>query len=159
VSTRGKPDVIASLLAQELAALRVFIDLLRNEQTLLASTTSDGLGPLATDKSRSALELGQLSTARDQELNKLNLPTGRAGMDAWVISNAGIPYQRDWDRLLVLASEARVLNEANGKLIALHLQHNRQALTALLTAADQTATYGPDGQAKPSVGGRSLGSA
>lgn len=159
MSASGKPDAIANLLAQELAALRVFIDLLRNEQSLLTSATSEGLGSLATDKSKYALELGKLSAARDQALIKRNFPTGRAGMDAWVISNTGIPYQHDWDRLLGLAAEARALNEANGKLIALHLQHNQQALTALLAAADRAATYGPDGQARPSIGGRSLGSA
>jgi flagella synthesis protein FlgN len=153
------PDIIANLLTQELAALQIFVDLLREEQSLLVSATSDELGSLATDKSHSAIELGQLSTARDQELIKLNFPTGRAGMDAWVISDAGIPFQGNWDRLLGLAREARGLNEANGKLIALHLQLNQQALAALLAAADQTATYGPDGQAIPSVGGRSLGSA
>jgi flagellar biosynthesis protein FlgN len=159
VSSGRKPDVIAILLIQELTALQAFIELLRDEQSQLASASSERLGPLATGKSRSALELGQLSAARDRELVRLNLPIGRAGMDAWAISSEGAPYQQDWDRLLGLAGEARALNEANGKLIALHLQHNQQALSALLAAADQTATYGPDGQAKPGVGGRSLGSA
>lgn len=58
-----------------------------------------------------------------------------------------------------LASEARSLNEANGKLIALRLQHNRQALNVLMTAADAVATYGPDGQQQSALGGRILGSA
>lgn len=58
-----------------------------------------------------------------------------------------------------LASEARTLNEANGKLIALRLQHNRQALNVLMTAADAVATYGPDGQQQAGLGGRILGSA
>lgn len=154
-----RPDAIADLLTQELAALRAFVDLLRNEQSLLVSATSEGLGPLATEKSRSAIVLGQLAAARDRELVKLNFPTGRAGMDAWVISTAGVRYQQDWNDLLGMSAQARAINEANGKLISLHLQHNQQSLTALLAAADQTATYGPDGQAKPGVGGRSLGSA
>lgn len=58
-----------------------------------------------------------------------------------------------------LAREARALNEANGKLIALRLQHNRQALNVLRSAADAAVTYGPDGQQQSSLGGRSLGSA
>lgn len=58
-----------------------------------------------------------------------------------------------------LASEARSLNETNGKLIAMRLQHNRQALNVLMTAADAVATYGPDGQQQSALGGRILGSA
>lgn len=58
-----------------------------------------------------------------------------------------------------LAGEARALNEANGKLIALRLQHNQQALNVLLAAADSAATYGPDGQQQSGVGSRILGKA
>lgn len=58
-----------------------------------------------------------------------------------------------------LAGAARALNEANGKLIALHLQHNQQTLNVLLAAADTAATYGPDGQQQAPAGGRMLGKA
>ncbi|MDP2808775.1 MAG: flagellar export chaperone FlgN [Rhodocyclaceae bacterium] len=57
-----------------------------------------------------------------------------------------------------LAAEARSLNETNGKLIALRMQHNQQALAVLMAAADQAITYGPDGQQRGGGGGRSLGS-
>lgn len=58
-----------------------------------------------------------------------------------------------------LASEARSLNETNGKLIALRLQHNQQALNVLMSAADAVATYGPDGQQQSALGSRILGKA
>lgn len=58
-----------------------------------------------------------------------------------------------------LVSEARALNEANGKLIGLCLQHNQQALGALLDAADKATTYGPDGQQQAGLGSRILGKA
>lgn len=60
-----------------------------------------------------------------------------------------------------LAEEARGLNEANGKLIALRLQHNQRALDVLLAAAKSAATYGPDGQQQTGLpgAGRILGSA
>ncbi len=58
-----------------------------------------------------------------------------------------------------LVSEASALNEANGKLIALRLQHNQQALNVLMAAADTAATYGPDGQQQSAVGSRILGKA
>jgi flagella synthesis protein FlgN len=155
----GKLVDIAGMLTQELVTLESFVALLRNEQTLLSSGANEGLTALADDKSRAAIELGRLANLRDQALARLNLPPGRAGMDAWTLTDAGSASQRAWDRLLALAGEARALNEANGKLIALHLQHNRQALAVLMAAADQTATYGPDGQPRTGVGGRSLSSA
>lgn len=58
-----------------------------------------------------------------------------------------------------LAAEALALNEANGKLIALRLQHNQQALNILLAAANGAATYGPDGQQQAAIASRSLGKA
>lgn len=58
-----------------------------------------------------------------------------------------------------LATEARELNDTNGKLIAVLLQRNQQALNVLLAAADNAATYGRDGQPQTGLGSRSLGKA
>jgi len=58
-----------------------------------------------------------------------------------------------------LAATARELNETNGKLIAVHIQRNQQALNVLLAAAGNAPTYGPDGQQHASLGSRSLGKA
>ena len=155
----GKLGELAGLLAQELGTLKAFLGLLRREQKLLADGTTDGLTDLAAEKSTAALELGRLATARDQELARIHLPSGRAGMDAWTLTDGGATSQGSWDRLLQLAAEARALNESNGKMIAQQLQHNQQALSVLMAAADQTSTYGPDGQPRTGPGGRSLGSA
>jgi flagellar biosynthesis/type III secretory pathway chaperone len=57
-----------------------------------------------------------------------------------------------------MAEKARALNQTNGKLIATRLASNQQALATLMAAANQAALYGPDGQARPLGGGRSLGS-
>lgn len=150
---------IAELLSRELATLESLLALLRQEHALLVAGTSDGLTALAEKKSAAVLELGQLASARDRALERLNLPTGRAGMDAWTLSSGGAASQARWDRLLKLTAEARTLNESNGQAIAVHMQHNQQALSVLMAAADKTATYGPDGQPRPTGSGRSLGSA
>lgn len=150
---------IADLLTRELATLESLVDLLHQEHAQLAAGTSDGLTEIAGKKSAAVLELGQLASARDQVLERLRLPTGRAGMDAWTLSSAGAASQAHWDRLLKLTAEARTLNEANGQSIAVHMRHNQQALSVLMAAADKTATYGPDGQPRPAGSGRSLGSA
>ena len=100
----------------------------------------------------------QLDEYLDGELARLGLPSGRDGMEAWLASRAS-RQQASWKELLTLAADARSLNETNGKLINLHLQHNQQALNVLLAAVDKAVTYGPDGQQKSASGGRSLGSA
>lgn len=150
---------IADLLSRELAALESLLDFLRQEQALLVAGSSDGLTALAEKKSVAVLELGNLAAARDRALERLHLPTGRAGMDAWTLSSTGAASRTHWNRLLQLTAEARALNEANGQAIAVHMQHNKQALAVLMAAADKTATYGPDGQPRPAGSGRSLGSA
>jgi flagella synthesis protein FlgN len=159
VTAPGKRVDIAGLLSRELSALESFIALLQKERTLLSTRADEGLTTLAEEKSTAAVELGRLANLRDQELVLLHLPPGRAGMDAWTLTDAGSASQRSWDRLLALAAEGRALNEANGTAIAMQLQHNQQALAILMAAADKTATYGPDGQARPGPGSRSLGSA
>lgn len=80
-------------------------------------------------------------------------------MESWIERHAGPGNaKRDWQTLLSLAEKASALNRTNGKLIATRLAHNQQALSTLLAAANQAALYGPDGQARPVGGGRSLGS-
>jgi flagella synthesis protein FlgN len=80
-------------------------------------------------------------------------------MEAWLGGQDGAGSRDAWNRLRALAAEARSLNDTNGRLIGIHLENNQQALAVLLSAANQAATYGPDGQQKPGGGGRSLGSA
>lgn len=150
---------LADLVAQELGLLQDFISLLRQEESLLTRREAGRLTQLAEEKSALAARLGALASAREDDLANRNLPAGRPGMDLWVASPEGASSRRRWEQLLVLGAEAKMLNETNGKLIALQLEHNQQALNAILAAADKAATYGPDGQQKTSGSGRSLGSA
>ena len=155
----AEPTKLGELLARELRALEAFVALLQREQTLLADGPSESVTALAAEKAKRAEELGAFAAARDAELTGMKLPAGRPGMDVWIVSPAGAANQRNWDQLLGLAAQARALNEANGQMIAVHLQHYQQGINILLAAVDRTATYGPDGQPRTGVGGRSLGSA
>lgn len=149
---------LAGLLSRELQILESLVVLLQREQDLLADGATELLTALSAEKSARSRELGQLAGARDGELARLGYPPARPGMEAWIAA-PGRGSEKDWGRLLDLAGRARALNEANGRLIALHLQHNQQALNVLMAAVDQAGTYGPDGQHKAAAGGRSLGSA
>lgn len=150
---------LADLVAQELGLLQNFVSLLRQEESLLTRREAGRLTQLAEEKSALVARLGALASAREDDLANRNLPSGRQGMDLWVASPEGASSRRRWEQLLVLGAEAKMLNETNGKLIALQLEHNQQALNAIMAAADKAATYGPDGQQKSAGSGRSLGSA
>lgn len=158
----GSP--LPRLLADELDALRAFVALLEQEQESLVAGQVDALLGLIEQKSVLATRLGDCSTRREAALGQMGLPAGRAGMEAWLASAPPAAESRQqWNELLPLAATARELNELNGKLIGTRLQHNQQALTALLGAAEQAMTYGPDGHTQlgggGSGGGRSRGSA
>jgi len=143
--------------------VRAFVALLKLEQEMLVAGQVDALLGLVEQKSALATRLGDCSARRESALAQLALPPGRAGMEAWLQTEAPAAASRkQWNELLPLAAEAKTLNELNGKLIGTRLQHNQQALTALLGAAEQAMTYGPDGHTQVSGGsggGRSRGSA
>lgn len=151
-----------SRLGEEIGKLREFVALLQQEQEMLARADTDALLVLVNDKTALADTLAGFSQAREHLLTQSGLPAGRAGMTAW-LSQSGNDKQRGaWQELLDLATQARALNETNGKLIALHLSQNQQAFATLMQAANRAMTYGPNGQQQASstgLGGRILGTA
>lgn len=155
----GAPSPMAHTLQDEIGKLKEFIALLQREQDLLKAGDTETLLPLLDTKNALAAALAALAQARERTLAELALPAGRAGMEAWLSQQANASLRPVWDDLLELARQARALNELNGKLIGLHLAHNQQALAALMSAANQAMTYGPDGQRQTGLGGRIIGSA
>ena len=61
--------------------------------------------------------------------------------------------------LTTLASQARELNQLNGRIINMRLQRTQEALAVLRNNDSTTPVYGPDGQAQGSGKGRPLTSA
>jgi flagella synthesis protein FlgN len=153
---------IAGILANEFATLRDFVALLKEEQTALVEGKIDALTALTERKSALATRLNDCARRREAALAGLGLVAGRPGMEDWLDAAATDAATRgNWQQLLPLAAEARTLNELNGKLIGTRLQHNQQALAALMGATERAMTYGPDGhtQTKGPGSGRILGSA
>jgi flagella synthesis protein FlgN len=151
---------MAAVLDEEIRELRAFTKLLQQEQTLLtAGDTGESLLPLAQRKTEFTTRLEELSARREQLLVQRGKGAGRAGMDAWVSEASGAPLKARWQGWLASALEARTLNELNGKLIRMHLQHNQDALTVLMSAANRASVYGPDGHQIAAGAGRSLGKA
>jgi flagella synthesis protein FlgN len=152
---------LADLLAAETREVGAFIELLREEQKLLASSgNADALLPLAERKSEFAGRLRAIGEQRERYLAAHRCKPGREGLEAHLAAAPeGKTLQPQWRQLLALAKEARALNETNGKLIAIHWQHNQKALAALMSAADGAMVYGPDGQQVGGAGRRFLSSA
>lgn len=156
----AKPDqLLARLLGEESDKLVEFVGLLKHEQDFLSRGDVESLLPLVEKKTVLANELAGLAQARERLLTNLGLTAGRSGMESWLARPDQAGQRQAWQRLLDLASKARSLNESNGKLIALNLQHNQQAFATLMTAANRAMNYGPDGQQQTDLGGRILGKA
>lgn len=155
--------IVAQRLGDELALLERFRAMLSDEQALLQAGDADALPPLTTQKNSLAEQLALTMQQREQALVQLGLQQGRAGMEAWLASfpeTSRLSHQARWQKLLSLADECRNEHELNGKLLAMRLAQNQQALTALLSAGGKPLTYGPDGQQRLGIGsGRTLGSA
>jgi len=147
-------------LDEEIGKLREFIGLLEREQDFLKRGDTEALIPLIETKTALANNLATLAQVRENQLSRQGLGAGRVGMEAWLakFDQAG-KLRIAWQSLLELAAEARNLNINNGKLIGLHMQHNQQAFTALMSATNRAMTYGPDGQQQTGLGGRILGTA
>lgn len=151
---------LSDCLSNELAALKQFVGLLREEQALLTATgNADALLSLVGDKTAQAAHLAELGAQREAALQRL-YGLASVGGDTKAV-NIPAALQPQWKELLEVARQARDLNENNGMLIGMHWQHNQAALTALMNAANQSEamTYGPEGLYAGRGGGRTLGSA
>jgi flagella synthesis protein FlgN len=146
----------------ELNAYGELCRLLQDEQDTLQRGDAEGLQQLTERKSAHIERLAELAASRTTFLTRMQLPATPAGMDIWLRDHAG--GQREsvseaWQRLLAAAREARTLNELNGSLVTLRLNHGQAALAALHQVGSQQLFYGPDGQSQFKPAGRELGRA
>lgn len=163
--------LLARGLEEELLLLQKFIDLLQREQQALTGGDIQLMLSLGDEKSRLATQLSLSAERRSSQLATVGFSSDRFGVESWLdqtqtaqtTAQASLPpvpsAREQWAELLVLAAQARNLNETNGRLIGMHLQHNQQALNTLLSATHQAMLYGPDGQAHAAHSGRLFGSA
>ena len=152
---------VAGLRAEH-ESFRALCQLLESEQVCLVKSDVDGLLQLTDQKSTHVDRLMDLAQRRVSHLESVGLSNGRRGMADWLASHAGVQraeLAQLWDELVHLASNARSLNDINGKLITTRLSHNQAALSALQLSARAQNIYGPDGQAALSAGQRELGRA
>lgn len=142
---------IGTTLADELKALQNFLHILQREEAALIEGALETLSPIAKQKSNLAAQLNQFVEKRHALLSSTALPPNRVGMEQWLNTQTNKALQKQWQNLLELTTQAQQLNMSNGALIHTRMQHNQQALNALLEANQQASLYGPNGQTQSSA--------
>lgn len=130
---------------QELAALELFTEILQREQAALVKADVATLTRISEEKLQQADRLNQLAHERTASLQSLGVSDSQTDIQTW-LSNQPARTAELWNKLLKAAKVAQHLNQTNGKLIEIQLQHNQQAMRTLMNAANQSAVYGADGQ-------------
>ncbi|MEZ0238659.1 MAG: flagella synthesis protein FlgN [Methylophilaceae bacterium] len=138
-------------LQQEQAALDGFINLLQQEQEALVAANVEKLQSLSELKQKHSELLNNLAQQRVATLERAGFKSDAAGVAAWLASQPA-SVKESWKKLLEGAQVAQQLNQTNGKLIQTHMQHNQQALSALMNAANRADVYGADGQPRTGPG-------
>ncbi len=148
---------LALLIEAEAIQLREFIVVLERETELLIASEVDSLLALTHDKTERYRRLQRLHDDRALLLGRLGL----AHSDTVIrqVCNTLPRVLARWDEVLELARDAKGRNETNGRLITERMQNNQAALSVLLAAANHPQLYDAAGQARPTGGGRILGSA
>jgi len=149
-------------LRAERESFHALCKLLESEQACLVKGDVDSLLEIAPLKSERVDRLQELEQQRVGYLDSIGLGTGQTTMIDWLAAHAGAEraeLAQIWEELMLLAAEARSLNEINGKLITTRLAHNQAAMAALQLSVRAQNIYGPDGQAAIVAGQRDLGRA
>jgi flagella synthesis protein FlgN len=147
----------AQSLAQEQAALARLVEKLRQEQALLAETSSEGMTDLISEKASIVAEMTTLAGHRHQTLASLGYTDDEGGMQQWMNEQGSENDKEVWAALFDLAQDAKELNRINGMLIGKKLSINQSALTILQGKTSAGNFYGPDGQSNNKSVGRRLG--
>lgn len=157
----GRTAIVEEVEA-EVYAFGELCRILLAEQACLLRNDVDALLELAEIKSRTVERLSELAASRAAHLGDRGLLPNSAGMQQWLDSQPsadGAELDQAWGRVLALATEARALNNVNGGLIALRVNHGQAALSTLQAAAKRHSVYGPDGQSDFRPANRALGRA
>ncbi|MFT3758727.1 flagella synthesis protein FlgN [Thauera sp.] len=148
---------LALLIEAESMQLGEFLAILEREENLLVAGDIDALVSIANDKNERYRQLQRLHDERTRLLARMGHGISDTAIRK-VCANLPRVLAR-WDEVIERARQARDRNALNGQLILERMSNNQAALTVLLSAANHPQLYDADGLAKPTGGGRILGSA
>lgn len=153
-------SVLADLLARESETVRAFIGSLTEEQEALKRGKTDAVGAIALQKNLLIEQLNAVEKERNAVLQKDGHSGDANGMKTWLAANGNDrSVAEGWSKLLELASQAKRINDLNGRLIAMRLQAANQAIGILTEQQQRSSLYGRDGFATPRTGSRIIDAA
>lgn len=151
---------LAEIIAAEADVVSAFVLLLKEEQEALKLGNAELLPGIVERKTATVGKLAPISAARNAALAATGLAADRAGIEAWLQKQPNDKTSRQfWEKLQLLAAEAKELNRVNGELIRLHMRNNAEALESLLAKANRQDLYSADGQTASATPRRIIDSA
>jgi flagellar biosynthesis protein FlgN len=150
---------LAQLLTEEGALLVQLEALLARETQVLRSADTDAIEQIGATRQECTSALARLAAERDLTCRQL-APAGAAAelerVFAWC--DAGGALARQWHGNLAQARRCRDLNERNGAIVAVKLNHVHSLLAALRGVRDEP-DYGRQAARHSLVTSRELGAA
>lgn len=134
----------------EVAAMRSFVDVLKQEQQSLVDNNADELIAITPRKNELLTSIMGMENQRNLSLVSLGLSTDANGMQELLVQAADAALKEHWDNLLLVSADAQELNRTNGLLISRQMSRNQGVLN-LLQQDPAGAMYGADGQSKVST--------
>lgn len=141
------------LLAEERQAT-VLIELLEQEELLLARRESDTLLTLVAEKDRQLAELDRLASERAALLQQAGYSPDRDGFLALLDADQSGQLRQLWQSLEELLKRCSYQNQVNGKILEIGRIQARQLLSLLLgrDSNDANELYDQNGNASTSYG-------
>lgn len=153
-------SVVAGILEREIELISRFTAALNDEQACLTAANPAALPEISAAKAGLVEQLNTLEGERMTAIGMAGTPSDRLTMEGWLSRNKNDANATvAWEKLLILASEAKTLHELNGRLVNLHLQNTTEILGILTHEAKQPGLYGASGQTMQATGSRIVDSA
>lgn len=147
-------DALKDNLLTEVAAMRSFVEMLKQEQQALMENNADGLIAITPQKNELLTSIMGMENQRNQSLLSLGFNADAAGMQSLLAQkltkDTHAALTETWTTLLTISAEAQELNRTNGLLINRQMSRN-QGILNLLQQDQGGAMYGADGQSKIST--------
>lgn len=143
-------DLLKDNILAEVAAMRSFVDVLKQEQQSLVDNNADELIAITPRKNELLTSIMGMENQRSLNLVGLGLSTDANGMQQLLTQANDETLTESWSKLLLISADAQELNRTNGLLINRQMSRNQGALN-LLQQGPAGAMYGADGQSKVST--------
>lgn len=124
------PASLQACLENETGLMREFLAILQDEARVLEEGAAEAaLTEITARKNQAADALARAAEERNAQLAALGFGADGPGLQAAAEEHAGLSQARR--ELLEITGQARALNESNGQIIEVFLDHNERTLETL----------------------------